>query len=189
MRTSHPKFSSRLRRCVAACALLLAVAFSTPGLAQAVVSAQAEAKAIVLRPLSFFKVDDLHFGDVIPSTTTAGTVRLFPNGSRTATGGIILVGNSHQPARFAGLGTRNQQVAISLTSNSIFINGPGAPMRVRLFEIGSTPTVILSTTPLRFRIGSTNGNFNFPVGATLDVGANQAPGDYSGTFTINLNYL
>ena len=26
------------------------------------------------------------------------------------------------------------------------------------------------------------------VGATLDVGANQAPGHYSGTWTITLNY-
>ncbi len=62
-------------------------------------------------------------------------------------------------------------------------------MRVRNFEIGSTPTAILSTTPLRFTITSALGNYNFPVGATLDVGANQTPGDYSGTFTVTLNYL
>ena len=47
----------------------------------------------------------------------------------------------------------------------------------------------LSTSPTRFRITSPLGNYNFPVGATLEVGANQAPGDYSGTFTITLNYL
>ena len=62
-------------------------------------------------------------------------------------------------------------------------------MRVRDFEIGSTPTAILSTTPTRFTIASALGNYNFPVGATLEVGANQTPGDYSGTFTITLNYL
>lgn len=141
-----------------------------------------------MRPLVFFKVNDLNFGDIVPSGT-AGQVRLYPDGSRTRTGGVTLVNNNHEPARFAGLGSYNQQVAISMTSGTIWITGPGAPMRVRQFEIGSTPTAILSTTPLRFRIASTLGNFNFPLGARLDVNANQAPGDYSGNFTIILNYL
>lgn len=156
--------------------------------AQASASSPARAEAIVLRPLSFFKVDDLHFGEIIPSTTAAGTVRLQPNNNRTATGGIVLVNNLHQPARFTGLGTNNQQITISLQASSIFITGPGAQMRVRNFEIGSTPTAILSTTPLRFRLNSVTGAYNFPLGATLEVGANQAAGDYSGTFTIILNY-
>ena len=80
-------------------------------------------------------------------------------------------------------------MAISLQSNSIWITGPGPRMRVRRFEIGSTPTAILSTAPLRFRITSPTGAFNFPLGATLDVGANQPAGDYVGTYTITLNYL
>ena len=99
------------------------------------------------------------------------------------------MGNSHQPSRFAGLGRFNQQVTISLQSNSIWIYGPGLRMRVRNFEIGSTPTAILSTSPLRFRIASATGAFNFPLGAILEVGANQTAGDYVGTYTITLNYL
>jgi hypothetical protein len=148
---------------------------------------QAEAKAIVLRPLSFFRVQDLDFGDIIPGPT-AGVVRIFPNGTRTTTGGVSVVGSTHQPARFAGLGSFNQQVLISISSNTVQLTGPGAPMTASQFEIGSTPAVVLSTAPLRFRITSTNGQFNFPVGARLAVGANQATGDYSGTFAITLNY-
>jgi Domain of unknown function (DUF4402) len=165
-----------------------AIAAATPAAAQQA-SGTANTEAIILRPLSFFKVDDLDFGSILPNMATAGTVRLQPNGTRTATGGVVLVGNDQQPARFTGLGTRNQQVSISLQANSIFITGPGAPMRVRTFEIGSTPTVILSTTPLRFRITSATGAFAFPLGAILEVGANQTPGDYAGSFTINLNYF
>lgn len=166
-----------------ACALAVA---SGPALAQG--SAPGEAEAIVLRPLSFFKVNDLDFGDLIASGT-AGTVRLAPDGSRSTTGGVTLAGSGGAPARFAGLGSYNRQVNISLGSNSIWITGPGERMRVRNFEIGSTPTAILSTSPTRFRIASTLGSYNFPVGATLEVNANQAPGDYSGSFTITLNYL
>jgi hypothetical protein len=116
-------------------------------------------------------------------------VRLLPNGTRTATGTIVLVGSSHQPARFAGLGTSGQQVSILLAANTIQLTGPGAPMTLSLFEIGSTPTAILSTNASFFTIGSALGNFNFPVGGTLTVGANQAAGNYAGTFSITLNYL
>lgn len=148
---------------------------------------QAEAKSIVLRQLSFFRVQDLDFGDIIPGPT-AGVVRILPDGTRTVTGGVTVVGNTHQPARFAGLGSFNQQVLINVSANSIQLTGPGAPMTLSQFEIGSTPTAILTTTPLRFRITSTNGQFNFPLGARLAVGANQAAGNYSGTFSITLDY-
>lgn len=184
MRTSHIICPLPAQRGLALFALCLAPAM--PALAQA--NAQAQAEAIVLRPLSFFKVNDLDFGDIIPSAS-AGTVTIEPDGSRSRTGGVTLAGGRGEPARFAGLGSFNRQVNISLGSNSIWITGPGTRMRVRNFEIGSTPTAILSTAPTRFRITSPLGHYNFPVGATLEVGANQAPGDYSGTFTITLNYL
>lgn len=164
--------------------MLLALT-TTPALAA---TGSATSKAIILRPLSFFRVQDMNLGDIIPGTG-GGTVRLFPNGTRTATGTIVLAGNSHQPARFAGLGTQNEQVSITLAANSIQLTGPGAPMTLSLFEIGSTPTTILSTNASFFTIGSALGNFNFPVGGTLTVGANQAAGNYAGTFSITLNYL
>ena len=62
-------------------------------------------------------------------------------------------------------------------------------MRVRTFVVGSTPTAILTTTPTRFRIAAANGIFTFPLGATLEVGANQAPGKYTGNWSITLNYF
>ncbi len=170
---------------------LFAAAVATPAMAQQTQgptgTRQAEAKTVVLRQLSFFRVQDLDFGDIIPGPT-AGVVRIFPDGTRTTTGGVAVVNTTHQPARFAGMGSFNQQVLISISANSIQLTGPGAPMTASQFEIGSTPTAILSTAPTRFRITSANGQFAFPVGARLAVGANQAPGDYSGTFAITLNY-
>ena len=186
MRTSHIFRPLYAQRGFAALVLSLAPVAAPPALAQN--STQGQADAIVLRPLSFFKVNDLDFGSIIASGNS-GTVRLAPDGTRTRTGGATLVGNDGEPARFAGLGTPNRQVNISLGANSIWITGPGQRMRVRDFEIGSTPTAILSTTPTRFTIATAAGNYNFPVGATLEVGANQTPGDYAGTFTITLNYL
>ncbi len=148
---------------------------------------QADAQLALVRPLSFILVEDLNFGKVIPAAV-AGTVTMDPLGNRTATNGIVLVGNTHQAAQFAGDGTNNQRVDISLGSNTIQITGPGAPMTVRTFVIGSTPTAVLTTTPLRFRINSATGIFQFPVGATLDVGANQVAGTYTGTWSVTLQY-
>lgn len=163
-----------------------ALALSAPAVAQPV-NQSGRAETVVLRQLSFVRVDDLHFGQIIPGPT-AGVVRIQPNGVRTATGGVTLAGSTHQAARFAGFGSFNQQVLISMGANTIQLTGPGAPMTVSQWEIGSTPTAILSVTPTRFRIASPSGIFSFPLGARLNVNANQAPGNYSGTFTITLNY-
>ena len=147
----------------------------------------ADAQIAVVRPLEFIKVENLDFGKVIRATT-AGTVTIAPDGTRTKTGNVILIGTGFQPAKFAGMGTNNQRVDISIGPANVFATGPGAPMRVRTFIMGSTPTAVLTTTPQRFRINSATGIFTFPVGATLEVGANQTPGTYNGNWTITLNY-
>lgn len=176
-----------LKLCVAGIALSCAMPAAAQQTQGPTRTNQGEAKSIVLRQLSFFRVQDLDFGNIIPGPT-AGVVRILPDGTRTTTGGVQAIGSTHQPARFAGMGSRNQQVLISVSANAIQLTGPGAPMTVSQFEIGSSPTVILSTTPVRFRITTANGQFNFPIGARLAVGANQADGVYSGTFAVTLNY-
>lgn len=163
----------------------MAAAFATPAFAD---QKTADAQIAIVRPLEFIRVENLDFGRVIRGST-AGTVTIAPDGTRTKTGGVTLIGTGWQPARFAGMGTNNQRVDVSIGSASIFVTGPGAPMRVRTFVLGSTPTAVLTTTPQRFRINSPTGIFNFPVGATLEVGANQTPGTYTGTWTITLNYM
>lgn len=172
-------------------ALALAMTLFTPGQAQAQSNrAPAQSNAVIVAPFSFFKVEDLVFGRIIPGST-AGSVKVASNGVRTKTGGVILAGGTTpQPARFAGRGTANQIVAMLVASNSVPLNrvGGGDSMSMDSFEIGSNPTVNLSTTPLFGIIGTPDGSFMFPVGATLRVKANQAPGSYVGTFTVILAY-
>jgi hypothetical protein len=61
-------------------------------------------------------------------------------------------------------------------------------MTMDSFLIGSTPPTNLTVAPLTFRITSSTGMFEVPIGARLQVGANQAPGVYQGSFTLTLNY-
>ena len=176
------KFPVKLAKLVAA---VFAASGMTPAFAE---TEPANAEITVVRPLSFVIDNNLDFGSLIPGTV-AGTVVMAPTGARTTNNGIVLVGGGQSTATFSGQGTLNQRVDISLGANSILITGPGAPMRVRTFVIGSTPTAVLTTAPLRFRIAAANGIFTFPVGATLEVGANQAAGKYTGNWSITLNYF
>lgn len=146
---------------------------------------------IVVRPLSFFATDDIAFGALL-SGATAGTITVLPDGTRTSTGGATPIGGGFLPARFTGFGTFNQLVNISMQATPINITRVGGTqtMQVRNFTVGSTPTtVVLTTTPRTFRIGSASGIFSFALGAQLVVGANQTPGDYRGNYTVILNYL
>ncbi len=172
-----------------AAAMLCAASAALPSVAQAATQS-AKADVTIVTPLSFIKDEDLDFGTMIRGTT-AGTVVVPPTGARTVTGGVTLAPGTFGPSRFAGYGAPGQTVQISVASNSITINrvGGGGSMTVDTFMIGSSPTwSAITTAPTNFTIGSSNGIFNFAMGATLRVGANQAPGDYNGTFTVILNY-
>ena len=156
------------------------------------ISAQAEtyagdAQVALVTPLSFIAFRDLDFGRVI-STNVAGTVTISAAGLRSTTGGIVTVGNDFQVARFAGMGTQNQRVRIRITPNTLTLTGPGPSMTVDNFTIGPAPTLQQVGGSANYRIVPADGIFWFTVGGTLNVGANQPGGAYSGTFTATLDY-
>jgi hypothetical protein len=174
-----------ITRAMLASALALLSVNAAPAFAD---TASGESRVAIVTPLSFFITDQMSFGTIF-SGTTPSTVVLAPNGTRTVTAGnAVLAGNSEQAAVFAGQGSFNQRIDISVGSNTINLTGPGAPMQVDTWVVGTNPTVQLTTSPLRFRIRGASGVYQFPLGATLQVGANQAPGVYTGNFTINLEY-
>jgi Domain of unknown function (DUF4402) len=147
-----------------------------------------EAQIAVVRPLSFIQVDNLDFGSIIPSNT-ASTVTLTPSGTRTATGGAVLVGNTHQSGRFAGMGTVLQRVRVRITPTNITLTGPGPAMTVDNVTIDPQGTLLQLGASPNYIILPLNGIFWFRVGGRLTVGANQPAGFYSGTFNATLDYL
>jgi hypothetical protein len=149
-----------------------------------------DAQVAIVQRGEFFKVEDLNFGGVIPSGT-AGTVVVSPNGVRTRTGGVTLYGNSFNPAEFAGRKPAggNPPMMLSISSSTIQLTGPGAPMTVRLFRGNTNPGQVLTATPNNFQVqGTSSGAFELRIGATLDVNANQAPGTYTGTWSLTLDF-
>ena len=158
-----------------------ALLVAAPGqLRAAPASTNADAGAIVLKPLTLLKVDDLDFGALFPAAT-AGTATLNPNtGIVTTAGGVALGPGPTQPARFTGAGTRNAPMLIRLPT------GP-----ITLTRTGGTETMTVSNWTISGNASRTvvaKEPFNFSVGGTLFVNANQAQGDYVGTFDVEIQY-
>jgi hypothetical protein len=172
------------------CRMLIAfglIAGATGAMAQSTATTTGNATATVIRPITISNSVDLAFGNVVPSGV-AGTLALTAAASTVATpaGGIT------QPATTPG--TRTAAVftvggeggftyAITLPSTAQTITGPAAAtMTVTAFV--SSPT---ATSTLTGSIGSA-GSDTLYVGGTLNVGINQAAGNYTGTFSVTVAY-
>ena len=145
-------------------------------------TASLNSEAVIVTPNSLVKTDDLAFGTIVPSAT-AGTVTIAAaTGNRTSTGGATPSGTGFQRAEFvgmAGIGILMNVTLPSGTTTTLNRVGGGASMTATLAVEGGTC--------LRWLPGT--GVQTFRVGGTLNVGANQAAGQYVGTFTLQVNYL
>jgi len=166
----------RLLAAVAGSTLLLA---SSAGAAPVAATKDAAGKAAILKSLSLLKTADLDFGEII--VAGAGTAVINPvSGATTITGPITPAGTPGHPASFTATGSRNSVVNIRLPSGAVTLTrvGGGGTMTVSNWTLdGNTNRKI----PL-------NNAFNFNVGGTLNVGAAQPDGTYTGTFTVTVQY-
>jgi hypothetical protein len=129
-------------------------------------STEADAGAIVLRPLSLLKKNDMNFG-TLATSPAAGTATLNPvTGVVTTTGGVtfLAIGTAPSPATFLGAGSKNAPYQIRL---------PKTP--ITLTRVGGTETMTVTNWTTD---GPTNRN----------VGANQMGGTYVGTFDVTVHY-
>ena len=144
------------------------------------VAAEATARAALLHPLELLKKRDLDFGYVAPAAA-AGTVVMNPETDiATATGGVLLLGGAPHAALFTGAAKNNAVVIIRI---------PKQP--ITLTRVGGTETMIVSDWKLQGldkRAVAARVSFDFRVGATLYVKANQVEGLYEGTFDVSVQY-
>ena len=145
-------------------------------------SAFAGVSATIVSPISISKVDDMSFGNIAPGIINSGTVSLFPNGTRASAGGVSLppASGNVMAASFRVSGNNNCTYNITLPYGDFLISdGNGNSMVFNSFT--STPS-----TEGQLR----SGEQLIKVGATLHVGANQVPGNYSNSmgFQVVVNY-
>lgn len=151
---------------------------SAPAFAQVLDDNQAEgsATAEVVAPITLTHVAgaELSFGTF--TAGTGGTVVVTRGGAGSSTGGVVLLAGSVE------------------SSDEFDVAGDAD----RRFSITTTPDVIThtdGTTTMAFtpdaRANHTldaAGDASFTVGGTLTVGADQLPGDYSGTYLVEVAY-
>jgi spore coat protein U-like protein len=143
----------------------------------------AEAKATLIRPITISMETNLNFGTiVVPSSTTGGTVMVSTDGTTEVTGTDISLaeslGDPPTTASFTVTGEPNGTYAITLPDdNTVTISGPGEDMTVTGFTSNPDGTGVLA-----------GGTQTLSVGATLNVGADQAAGEYAGEFTVTVAY-
>lgn len=131
------------------------------------------ASAIIRRTIAATETQTMNFG-TISSAATAGTVTLSPAGARTST--LSYYGTS-RPGVFSITGEPSTPLTISF-GNGTLSNGANT-MTLSNFTTSTTPAS--STT-------DSSGNLTLNVGADLAVGANQASGNYTGTYTVTISY-
>ncbi|MDB5745840.1 MAG: YapH protein [Massilia sp.] len=123
----------------------------------------------------------LDFGRFVASS--GGTVVLNPAGLRSRTGGVVLLNSpgagqaAFNVAKFSN-GNGNKAIIISLPSNGATRLTSGTNSMNVVTFVRSPGT--LQTVP--------NSGTTLSVGATLTVAPNQAPGSYSGTFPLTVNF-
>lgn len=169
-------------------ALALGLLLLVPGVARAQ-TARATAQATIVEPLGLVKVQDLRFGRI--AVNAAGTVTVnADSGACTASGGIIATGGCGF-GQFAGQGSRKLTVRIQIPTTVTLAGPAGSTMVADTITLGATPDLaFLGTTggTPRYQISSSNGIFTFRLGGRLNIAANQRPGQYSGTYSVTVQY-
>ena len=176
-----------------ACAALGLCAFSAAIPAMAQSQSSVTGRVVLVQEESILKLEDLDFGGIFGSA--AGTVAMTATTAPTCTAsGTLVHSGDCQPSEFIGKGQFNQVVRIRVKgpkNKPITLTGPGAAMRINPLVIDGGTDMVLDSAGGSFslyRITNSTGFFVFRVAGTLNVGANQTPGMYTGTFEVQYNY-
>lgn len=136
-------------------------------------TASADATANILEQVTVTSDGtDLAFGTIVTGTA-ASTVAVASNGTATCGAGLVCTGTT-TAAGFDVTGTTGETVDVSADTTVTLTNANGDNMSASLSP--SVSTIVL------------DGTDGFTVGGTLNVGANQADGQYAGTFNVTVDY-
>jgi hypothetical protein len=144
--------------------------------AQSSATATATASARVLTKIQLTKTSDLNFGDLVAGAAL-GTAVVNTAGVRSSTGGVSLAVGTVSQAAFTVQGEPNKSYTIAIPA-SVTISSGANNMTVNTFTSNLASPATLPA----------GGSQALNIGATLNVGANQATGSYTNTFNVTIAY-
>lgn len=163
---------------VSSIATLAALAIAATPAAAAPVSASAQARAKILKPLSLTKDSDLDFGTVVLGTGTFSSNVAVSSASVRTCGASLTCTGTPTAAAFTVNGSNNQVVTISVTPPANLTNGTGGTIALTLGAVPATVTLPNS--------GTAGTSFSF--GGSIAVSDTTPDGNYSGTVNVTADY-
>ena len=159
---------------------LLALSLSAAGVAAPVrASPKAKGQVTLVKPLTLQRLNDMDFATL--GVTTGGTATIDPiSGALSVTGGLVPLGGTPSPARYAGAATKNTVVNIKVPKQPILIT-----------RVGGTETLSVSNFTLDGqdkRALAQAQSFTFAVGAKITVPAGTVDGLYTGEIDVTIQY-
>lgn len=122
---------------------------------------------------------ELSFGSFVAGI--GGSVTVSTSGARSASGGVLLIPSSAgAAAQFTVSGDANATYTIQLPGNDfVKLSGPGGDMFIN--EFTGSPSGAAGQL-------SAGGSQSLSVGGTLSIASGQSPGEYSGSFSVTVDY-
>ena len=146
--------------------------------ARAQTNADLDATITIINAIEINQLRDLQFGDIIPDDGAASSLTINPNSTVSSSGPATFLG-PFQAAQFRISGAPGLGFTIAV---------PDAPLTI--FAV-TNDTMTVDGLSSSLGAGSTipgGGTIDLFVGGRLTVGASQATGLYSGTFSVSVNY-
>jgi hypothetical protein len=123
-------------------------------------------------------VSNMSFGSFVAGT--GGTLTIKPGGTRTSTGGVVVLGqgSTFGAASFLVSGTRSATYTLTMPTNGTVVLSDGAhTMALNDFAVSPSNGHL-----------SGGGTQTIRIGATLTVANGQPAGQYTGTYSVTVNY-
>lgn len=163
-------------------ALFSLLALSLPvaaGAAPVSASPKAKGQVALVKPLTLQRLNDMDFATL--GVTTGGTATINPiSGALTVSGGLVPLGGTPSPARYAGAASKNTVVNIRVPKQPVLIT-----------RVGGSETLSVSNFTLDGQDKRTlaqSGSFTFAVGADITVPAGTVDGLYTGEIDVTIQY-
>ena len=173
--------------------------------------ASADAKVEVLKPLSLEKTADMDFGAVAVNGSGTATLDFDADGAGelTCSADIVCVGTSNLAGFRVFGGSAGRTVGVTLPAAIDLVHSapadPANPTNAEVIELGgyttnadatntfdTDGTTILSTSysvDLGALGDADEGEATFDLGGTISFDGSEIAGEYTGTFTVSVEYI
>lgn len=138
-----------------------------------------QAKAKVAKPLVLVSRQDLDMGTLMlgPGTWSGAVVRLARTGALTCPANVICSG-APQVASYNVTGSNRE--TINIIAPDVTLTNESDPTRMLTMVVDAPATIQLPN--------SGNQGVTFPLGGSIGLDSTTAPGVYSGTFNVSVDY-